>query len=78
MLIADTGLARITDRLPPWFRKQVQTRSLLLLPITLGDKPAGLIYGDTPANRPLVLSEKELGLVRTLRDKVQLAFRPPR
>jgi hypothetical protein len=78
MLIADTSLARITKRLPTWFRKHVPARSLLLLPIMPGDKPSGLIYGGTPATRLLVLSEKELGLLRTLRDKAQLAFRPPR
>lgn len=77
-LIADSGLARIADRLPPWFRKRVQARSLLLLPIALGDKPSGLIYGDTPATRSLVLNEKELALLRTLRDNAQLAFRQPR
>lgn len=78
MLIADIGLARIAERLPPWFRKHVQARSLLLLPITLGDKPSGLIFGDTPVTRPLVLNEKELGLLRNLRDRAQLAFRLPR
>lgn len=78
MLIADTGLARVSERLPPWFRKLGQARSLVLLPITLADKPAGLIYGDTPATRPLVLSEKEMGLLHTLRDKARLGFRPPR
>ncbi|MEO8542263.1 MAG: HDOD domain-containing protein [Burkholderiaceae bacterium] len=74
-LIADTRIARIAERLPPWYRKLAQPQSLLLLPIRLGDKPVALIYADTVGTRPLAFTEKEMALLHRLRDKAQLALR---
>jgi eukaryotic-like serine/threonine-protein kinase len=84
MLIADTHVARIAERLPPWYRKlvQPQAHSMLLLPMNLGEKPVALIYAHSQGDRALAFSERQMALLHRLRDRVQAALRqtpaPPR
>ncbi|APW39724.1 hypothetical protein RD110_23050 [Rhodoferax koreense] len=74
-LIADTTEPRIAQRLPAWYRQHVQAQAFLLLPLTSRQMPFALIYADHAAPGGIVLDEKELALLRTLRNQAVTAFR---
>ncbi len=75
MLIADADAPNIAPRLPAWFRQHIAARAFLLLPLTLKRAPFGLIYADRDASTALTISERELSLLRTLRNQAVMAFR---
>ena len=74
-LIQDARAANIATRLPSWFRGELQAQSFLLLPLFLKGAPLGLIYADHPKAGVVQLGEKELSLLRTLRNQALMAFR---
>ncbi|WP_395702921.1 protein kinase domain-containing protein [Aquabacterium sp.] len=74
-LIADARAGHIAQRLPPWYGKQVNAASFLLLPMTMKNAPFALIYGDKASPGELALGERELALLRTLRNQAVMAFR---
>jgi serine/threonine protein kinase len=74
-LIADATAANIANRLPPWYRQGVDAPSFLLLPMAMKGAPFALIYADKAQPGALVLDEKELSLLRTLRNQAVMAFR---
>ena len=49
--------------------------SFLLLPLSMKGAPFALIYGDKAAPGELALGERELALLRTLRNQAVMAFR---
>lgn len=74
-LIQDARAANIATRLPGWFRGELQAQSFLLLPLMLKGAPLGLIYADHAVAGAVQLGEKELSLLRTLRNQAVMAFR---
>ncbi len=74
-LITDTTEPRMAMRLPAWYRQSVQAQAFLLLPLLSKQMPFGLIYADHAAPGGIVLDEKELALLRTLRNQAVAAFR---
>jgi serine/threonine protein kinase len=74
-MISDASEPRIASRLPAWYRKSVNAPTFLLLPLTLKGAPFGLIYADMAEPGELKLDEKELALLRTLRNQAVMAFR---
>ncbi len=72
LLVADA--ATVAARLPGWYRRRVDAPTFLLLPLMVKGRCIGLIYADKARVGSLVLGEKELALVRALRDQVTLAF----
>ncbi|MDP3629207.1 MAG: HDOD domain-containing protein [Hydrogenophaga sp.] len=74
-MISDAGAPRVADRLPAWYRDAVYSPSFLLLPLMLKGAPFGLIYADKGDLGELQLGEKELALLRTLRNQAVMAFR---
>jgi len=74
-LISDARSASIASRLPPWYRDGVSAPSFLLLPLALKGSPFGLLYADHAQPGGIVLSERELSLLRTLRNQAVMAFR---
>ena len=74
-LIQDARAPSITPRLPGWFRGELQAQSFLLLPLMLKGSPLGLIYADHPRADAVQLGDKELSLLRTLRNQAVMAFR---
>lgn len=80
MLIADASAPAIVGRLPTWFRDQVQAPTFLLLPLVMKrkgqpDMVLGLIYADKGQANALQINEKELSLLRTLRNQAVMAFK---
>lgn len=74
-MISDATAARIAERLPAWYHPSVNAPTFLLLPLMIKGKPFGLIYADKAQKSSLKLDEKELALLRTLRNQAVLAFK---
>lgn len=79
-LIADASVGTIANRLPTWFRDRIQAPTFLLLPLVLKrpnqpDMVLGLIYADKGQAGSLQINERELSLLRTLRNQAVMAFR---
>jgi hypothetical protein len=74
-LIADATKGPIAARMPAWFREHVNAPAFLLLPLTLRNAPFALIYADKAQPGGIALGEKELALLRTLRNQALMAFK---
>ena len=74
-LIADSRLPAVEQRLPVWYRRQINAPSFLLLPMVMKGLPFALIYADLAQPGGLRLGERELALLRTLRNQAVMAFR---
>ncbi|HPM67047.1 MAG TPA: hypothetical protein PLX45_12380, partial [Piscinibacter sp.] len=68
-------VAHIEARLPAWYRAGVRAPAFLLLPLMLKGAPFALIYADKAVPGGIELGEKELSLLRTLRNQAVMAFR---
>lgn len=75
MLIADASVGNIANRLPEWFVRAVHAPTFLLLPLMVKGAPIGLIYADKGRAGDIVISERELSLLRTLRNQAVMALR---
>jgi hypothetical protein len=74
-LIADATVAHIGARLPAWYRSSVNAPAFLLLPMQIKGAPFALIYADKAQPGGIALGEKELSLLRTLRNPAVMAFK---
>ena len=74
-MISDATEAHIANYLPLWYRQQVNAPTFLLLPLLIKGKPLGLIYADKNEKGGLTLDEKELAMLRTLRNQAVMAFK---
>jgi len=74
-LITDASSPSIASRVPEWHRVTVRAPAFLLLPMAMKGSPFALIYADKATPGELELDEKELNLLRTLRNQAVMAFR---
>lgn len=74
-LISDATVANIASRLPPWYKQSIDAPAFLLLPLLLKGAPFALIYADKAQPGGIELGEKELSLLRTLRNQAVMAFK---
>ena len=74
-LISDASAPHIAARLPAWFTQHVAAPAFLLLPLAIKGAPFALIYADMARAGGIVLDDKELALLRTLRNQAVMAFR---
>jgi HD-like signal output (HDOD) protein len=74
-LINDTRDPRLADHLPAWYSKLYNAPTFLILPVAIKGKPVGLIYADKSEQGGLRVDEKELALLRTLRNQAVMAFK---
>ncbi len=74
-LINDATEPRMQARLPQWYRTGLNAPSFLLLPLQIKGRPFALIYADQSAVGGIVVGDKALGLLRTLRNQAVMAFR---
>ena len=72
-MIADARSASLAPRLPAWYRG-APASSFLLLPLMLKSAPFALIYADRMTAR-IDFGERELTLLRTLRNQAVMAFK---
>jgi hypothetical protein len=74
-LITDATAGNIASRVPDWHRQHVGAKSFLLLPMLMKRAPFALIYADKAQAGAIALEERELSLLRTLRNQATMAFR---
>lgn len=74
-MIRDASEATIAARLPDWYRELFNAPAFLLLPVNIKGRPLGLIYADKAEKGGMVIDEKELALLRTLRNQAVMAFK---
>jgi hypothetical protein len=74
-MISDAAEPRLAQRLPAWYRTGLNAPTFLLLPLLIKGSPFGLIYADMRTRGALELDEKELALLRTLRNQAVMAFK---
>ncbi|WP_374562455.1 HDOD domain-containing protein [Ideonella sp.] len=72
-MIADGRSTALGPRLPTWYRG-APAHSFMLLPMMLKSAPFALIYADRHST-PLDFGERELTLLRTLRNQAVMAFK---
>jgi eukaryotic-like serine/threonine-protein kinase len=72
-VIADGRAASLAPRLPAWYRTAA-AHSFMLLPMMIKGAPFALIYADRE-RRGIDFGERELTLLRTLRNQAVMAFK---
>ena len=74
-LISDASADNVRTRLPTWLQRETDARSFVLLPMTMKRSPFALIYADCATPGGIVLGDRELSLMRTLRNQAVMAFK---
>lgn len=74
-LIHDASADKVAHALPAWYRTHIHANSFMLLPLHLRGVPLGLIYADQADAEGIVLDEKGLSLLKTLRNQAVMAFK---
>jgi len=74
-LINDATEPKMQARLPEWYRAGLNAPSFLLLPLQIKGQTFALIYADQSTAGGIVVDDKALGLLRTLRNQAVMAFR---
>ncbi len=74
-LISDSRQGAVLQRLPPWYRQHVDAPCILLLPMMMKGVPFALIYGDQAKAGGLQVGEREMALLRNLRNQAVMGFR---
>lgn len=75
ILISDINDPKIAERIPAWYRKAVPAHSFVLFPLNIKNNPVALIYADRDEPGGISIPEKELSLLRTLRNQAILAIK---
>lgn len=75
IVIEDLRADSIASKIPVWYRELVDAQSFILLPVVINKKTIGLFYADMQQANSLKLSERQLSLLRTLRNQAVLAIK---
>lgn len=75
LLISDIDDPKIASRIPEWYRRNVPAHSFVLFPLNIKGNPVALIYADRDEPGGISIPEKELSLLRTLRNQAVLAIK---
>ena len=75
LLISDINDPKIASRIPDWYRKAVPAHSFVLFPLNIKGNPVALIYADRDEPGGIEIPEKELQLLRTLRNQAIMAIK---
>ena len=73
--IDDTGDEKIKQKIPDWYRKNINAKSFAIFPIMIKQSPIALIYIDNPDNESISITDNQLGLLKTLRNQAILAIK---
>ncbi|MBI5785819.1 MAG: HDOD domain-containing protein [Rhodocyclales bacterium] len=75
IIITDIDDPKIADRIPGWYRKLTTARTFVLFPLNIKGKPLAMIYCDKDKAGAIAIPEKELALLKTLRNQALLAIK---
>ena len=75
IIITNADDPKIVDKIPAWYRKTVMAKTFVLLPLLIKGTAVALIYCDREKAGSIVIPEKELSLLKTLRNQALLAIK---
>lgn len=75
IVIENAQAENIAQRIPEWHRRAIRAKSFILLPVMLKSHAIGLLYADSDKPAGIKIDGDQLGLLRTLRSQVALAFK---
>ena len=75
IIISDIDDPKIADKVPGWFRQRIPAKTFVLFPLNMKGRPVALIYCDKDRAGSIVIPEKELTLLKTLRNQALLAIK---
>ncbi|MBI4997893.1 MAG: HDOD domain-containing protein [Rhodocyclales bacterium] len=75
IIITDIDDPKIAERIPAWYRKLTTARTFVLFPLNIKGKPLAMIYCDKERAGSIAIPEKELALLKTLRNQALLAIK---
>ncbi len=75
ILITDTNDPKIAGRIPEWYRTGINAGTFVIFPLCIKNNPVAMIYADGDSANEIVIPEKELALLRTLRNQAVLAIK---
>ena len=75
IVIENAQAENIAQRIPEWHRRAIRAKSFILLPVVLKGHALGLLYADSDKPDGIKIDAEQLGLLRTLRSQVALAFK---
>ena len=78
VLIDDARVDKVRRHLPAWYLQQVDAPSFIVFPVSVKNVPVAMIYADHDTAGAIKVSEKELKLLRTLRNQAVMAVRQAR
>lgn len=74
-LISDATSPQVAARLPAWYTQGVNAPAFVLLPLLMKGAAFAVIYADRAKPGAIEIGEKELSLLRTLRNQAVMAFK---
>lgn len=75
IIITDIDDPKISDKIPDWYRTSILAKTFVLFPLTIKNNPVALIYCDRDQAGSIVIPERELTLLKTLRNQALLAIK---
>lgn len=75
IIISDVDDPKIADKIPSWYRQSISAKTFVLFPLTIKGNAVALIYCDRDKAGSIVIPEKELSLLKTLRNQALLAMK---
>jgi hypothetical protein len=75
IIISDIDDPKIAGKIPDWYRRIVIARTFVLLPLLMKGNAVALVYCDRDKAGSIVIPEKELSLLKTLRNQALLAIK---
>jgi hypothetical protein len=75
VIITDIDDPKIADKIPVWYRQSMSAKTFVLFPLTIKGNPVALIYCDRERAGSIEIPERELTLLKTLRNPALLAIK---
>ena len=75
IIINDIDDPKIADKVPKWFRERIPAKTFVLFPLNIKGRPVALIYCDKEKAGSISIPDKELTLLKTLRNQALLAIK---
>ncbi len=75
IIITDIDDPKIADKIPAWYRSSMLAKTFVLFPLTIKGNPVALIYCDRDRAGSIAIPERELTLLKTLRNQALLAIK---
>ena len=75
IIISDIDDRKIATKIPDWYRKVVIAKTFVLFPLLIKGNAVAMIYCDREKAGSIVIPEKELSLLKTLRNQALLAIK---